>query len=61
MVRYREAAPDAEARIVYQLALANVRTDTLYLFTFESPKKDWPEAWRLDAVMVRELVLDSRQ
>ena len=59
-VRYRETAPDAEPRIIYQLALANAKTDTLYLLTFESPEKDWPEAWRLDAVMVREWVLDSR-
>ena len=60
-VRYREAPPEAKARVVYQLALANAKTDTLYLLTFESPEKEWPEAWRLGAVMVRELVLDSRQ
>ena len=60
-VRYREAAPDAEPRIIYQLALANAKTDTLYLLTFESPEKEWPEAWALGAVMVREWVLDSRQ
>jgi len=60
-VRYREAAPDAEPRIVYQLALANARTDTLYLLTFESPEKEWAEAWALGVVMVREWVLDSRQ
>ena len=59
-VRYREAAPGAEPRIIYQLALANATTDTLYLLTFESPEKDWPEAWQLGAVMVREWVLDSR-
>ena len=61
LVRYREAPPQAEARVVYQLALANARTNTLYLLTFESPEKDWPEAWRLGAVMVREFVLDARQ
>ena len=60
-VRYREAPPDAEARIVYQLALANAKTDTLYLLTFESPEKYWPAAWALGEVMVREWVLDSRQ
>lgn len=60
-VRYREAAPDAAPRIIYQLALANTRTDTLYLLTFESPAQDWPTAWQLGAVMVREWVLDSRQ
>ncbi len=61
VVRYREAAPDAEPRIIYQLALANAKTDTLYLLTFESPEKEWPAAWALGAVMVREWVLDSRQ
>lgn len=60
-VRYREAAPDAEPRIICQLALANVRTDTLYLLTFESPEKEWAAAWQLGETMVRELVLDARQ
>jgi hypothetical protein len=60
-VRYRDAPPDADPRIVYQLALANAKTDTLYLLTFESPEKEWPEAWELGQVMVRELVLDARQ
>lgn len=60
-VRYRDAPPDADPRIVFQLALANARTDTLYLLTFESPEKDWAEAWELGQVMVRELVLDARQ
>ena len=59
-VRYRDAPPDAEPRVVYQLALANAKTDTLYLLTFESPEKEWAEAWKLGEVMVRELVLDSR-
>ena len=60
-VRYRDAPPDADPRIVFQLALANAKTDTLYLLTFESPEKDWAEAWTLGEVMVRELVLDARQ
>ena len=60
-VRYRDAPSDADPRIVFQLALANAKTDTLYLLTFESPEKDWAEAWQLGEVMVRELVLDARQ
>ena len=60
-VRYRDAPPGADPRIVYQLALANAKTDTLYLLTFESPEPDWAAAWTLGAVMVRELVLDARQ
>lgn len=58
-VRYRDAPAEAEPRIVYQMALANAKTDTLYLLTFESPEKEWAEAWQLGQVMVRELVLDS--
>lgn len=60
-VRYRDAPPDADPRMVYQLALANAKTDTLYLLTFESPEQDWPAAWALGETMVRELVLDARQ
>ncbi|MCC3154835.1 hypothetical protein Q3A66_17110 [Hymenobacter sp. BT770] len=59
-VRYREAPPEAEPRVVYQMALANAKTDTLYLLTFESPEKDWADAWKLGEVMLRELVLDAR-
>ena len=59
-VRYRDAPPEAEARVVYQMALANAKTDTLYLLTFESPEKDWPAAWKMGEAMIKELVLDSR-
>jgi|SRR6476661_519285 len=59
-VRYRDAPPDAEVRIVYQLALANGSTDTLYLFTFESPEAEWPEAWKLGELMLKEAVLDGK-
>lgn len=60
-VRYREAPPETAARVVYQLALANAKTDTLYLLTFEGPEKDWTATWKLGDTMVHELVLDSRQ
>ena len=60
-VCYRDAPPEAEPQVVYQMALANAKTDTLYLLTFESPEKDWAEAWQLGEMMVRELVLDAKQ
>jgi len=61
LVRYRATPPDAESKIIGQWAIANTKTDTLYLLIFESPEKEWPEAWKLGAVMLRELVLDGRQ
>ena len=60
-VRYRDAPPEADARMVYQLALANAKTDTLYLLTLESPEKDWPAVWKLGEVMLKEWVLDAKQ
>ncbi|MBF9221785.1 hypothetical protein [Hymenobacter ruricola] len=60
-VRYRDAPPEADPRVVYQLALANAKTDTLYLLTFESPEKDWAAAWKLGEAMVSGWVLDAKQ
>ena len=61
-VRYRETPPGGgEVRLVYQMALANARTDTLYLLTFESPEAEWPQAWALGQAMVQGLTLDARQ
>lgn len=60
-VRYRDAPPGADVRIVHHLTLANARTDTLYLLTFEGPEADWAAAWALGEIMLRELTLDSRQ
>jgi hypothetical protein len=61
MVRYRASPPDADPKIIYQLAIANAKTDTLYILIFESPEKEWAEAWKLGEVMLKELVLDTRQ
>ncbi|UOQ97526.1 hypothetical protein MUN81_20125 [Hymenobacter sp. 5317J-9] len=60
-VRYREAPPEAATRIVYQMALANAKTDTLYLLTFEAPEAAWPAAWRVGEKMIQAWVLDARQ
>ncbi|MBJ6110504.1 hypothetical protein JAO73_15885 [Hymenobacter sp. BT523] len=60
-VRYREAPPEAATHIVYQLALANAKTDTLYLLTFEAPEADWPAAWRVGEKMIQAWVLDAKQ
>ena len=61
MVRFRASPPNAASKIIYQIAIGNVKTDTLYILVFESPEKDWPQAWKLGEVMIREWVLDSRE
>jgi len=61
LVRYRASPADADPKIICQLAIGNAKTDTLYIIVFESPEKDWPAAWPLGEVMVRELVLNAKQ
>jgi len=34
--------------VVHTLAVANPKTNTLYLFIFESPQASWDEAWKLE-------------
>jgi hypothetical protein len=58
-VRYRVANGAAGAKIIQQWAIANTVTDTFYLLVFESPEKDWPQAWKLGEEMIRQLHLDA--
>ena len=58
-VRYRVANGAAGAKIIQQWAIANTTTDTFYLLVFESPEKDWPQAWKLGEEMIKQLRLDA--
>jgi|GEM_PF-642231 len=59
-VRYRIDNGAAGAKIVQQWAIANTVTDTFYLLIFESPEKDWPQAWKLGEEMIKQLRLDAK-
>lgn len=58
-VRYRAANGAAGPKIIQQWAIANTTTDTFYLLIFESPEKDWPQAWKLGEEMIKQLRLDA--
>lgn len=58
-VRYRVANGAAGPKIIQQWAIANGKTDTFYLLLFESPEKDWTQAWKLGAEMIRQIRLDA--
>jgi len=45
--------------VIYTLAVANPKTNTLYLFIFESPESDWDTAWKLGKPMVDMLPLQE--
>lgn len=58
-VRYRVANGAAGSKIVQQWAIANTTTDTFYLLLFESPEKDWAQAWKLGEEMIKQFRLDA--
>ncbi|HEV7519803.1 MAG TPA: hypothetical protein VGP89_01795 [Candidatus Angelobacter sp.] len=45
--------------VMHTLAVANPKTNTLYLLIFESPEPDWDAAWKLGKQIVDMLALDD--
>jgi hypothetical protein len=51
---------DASGTIMmHALTVANPKTNTLYLFTFESPAADWDAAWKLGQQIMDQLAIDD--
>jgi hypothetical protein len=49
----------AGTSIVHTLAVANPKTNTLYLFIFESPESDWEAAWKTGKQIMDTLAIDD--
>ena len=45
--------------VMYTYAVANPKTNTLYLLIFESPEQEWDAAWKLGQQIVDMLPLDE--
>jgi hypothetical protein len=45
--------------VMHTLTVANPRTNTLYLFIFESPESDWDVAWKTGKQIMDRLALDD--
>lgn len=45
--RYRDAPPGFKPIIVHKFILANNVTDSVHIFTFESPEESWKENWTM--------------
>ncbi|OOG43037.1 hypothetical protein B0B52_10365 [Polaromonas sp. A23] len=43
--RFRDAPPGLKPVIIHQFILANNVTDSMHVFTFESPEDTWAENW----------------
>lgn len=45
--------------LMYALTVANPKTNTLYLFVFESPESSWDAEWKLGKQILDTLALDD--
>jgi hypothetical protein len=45
--------------VMHALTIANPKTNTLYLFMFESPSATWDEAWMLGKQIMDTLAIDD--
>jgi hypothetical protein len=53
---------DATGTIVmHALTIANPKTNTMYLFIFESPEADWDAAWKIGEQMILTLAIDDTE
>ncbi|MBI4391999.1 MAG: hypothetical protein HY575_08930 [candidate division NC10 bacterium] len=57
-VRVR-ASGHRPAIVIHGLAIANTRTDTLYLVLFEGPEASWQLAWEKGRVILEAFALDD--
>ncbi len=53
------ASKDRPVIMMHNLAIANIRTNTLYLLMFESPENKWPTAWEKGKVIMDVFALDD--
>lgn len=45
--------------VMHVLAVVNPKTDTLYLFIFESPASEWDAAWKIGKQIIDTLAIDD--
>ena len=45
--------------VMHALAVANTKTDTLYLFIFESPEAEWTSSWKIGKEIMDRFTFDN--
>jgi len=45
-LRYKDAPPGLKPLIVHKHIMADAESDTVHIFTFESPEKSWDQNWK---------------
>ncbi len=58
-LKFEDAPPGKEALTVYHFLVANEKTGTFHILTFEAPSAEWEAAWRVANVIFNHLRLDD--
>jgi hypothetical protein len=58
-VRIRKTEKGSDPLVMVVLAIANTKTNALYLLIFESPEARWKKAWEKGEKMLKVFTLDD--
>ena len=58
-VRIRKTEKGSDPLVMVVLAIANTKTNALYLLIFESPEARWKKAWARGETMLKVFTLDD--
>ena len=50
---------DNVTMVMHYMVVANDKTGTVFVFLFESPEKQWEQAWKKGDVMMEKLMIDD--
>jgi hypothetical protein len=59
MCLVRDKHPEEGNTFIHYLFIANDQTGTLWMYSFESPEKEWNDAWETGDVMLNFVVVES--
>ena len=59
MVLYENHPIIAEPIVVHKVFMANDKTSSLYIISFEAPKVDWAKAWKIGDQILKFYLVDD--
>lgn len=59
IVRYENHPEVAKPIIVHKIYIANDKTGSLYIVSFEAPKSEWDEAWKIGETILKYYLVDD--
>jgi hypothetical protein len=57
--RFKDHQPGLEDVIIHYFFIANDETETLWMFFYEAPEREWDAAWKTGTVLLKHLLIES--